>query len=119
MDLSELDFDSVGDILSSLSEEDVENLTKMASQMFASSKDNKEETKQENKSSFGFDGIPFDADSIARIFSIMNKLKNQPEDNRIKLLNTLRPMLSEPRRHKVDEAVQMLRIMTVLPSFFN
>lgn len=117
MDLSDLNFDAVSDILSTLSENDVENLTKMASQMFSSSDsgggEDKKGKSENEKNPFG--EMPFDMESMTKVFSLMNKLKNQPEDPRVKLLWALKPMLTEKRRHKVDEAVQMLKLMTILP----
>ncbi len=116
MDLSDLNFDAVSDILSTLSESDVENLKKMASQMFLSSDSYGEDKKEKSENEKSpFSEMPFDMESMTKVFSLMNKLKNQPEDPRIKLLWALKPMLTEKRRHRVDEAVQMLRLMTILP----
>ena len=128
MDFGNIDFDTVGDILSTLSDEDVENLSKMASQFFGTAeektKGEKNESKEQNgngsektgKEGFsGFQDMPFDTESMMRIFSLMNKLKNQPEDNRVRLLYALKPMLSPERRHKVDQAAQMIKIMSLLP----
>lgn len=120
MDFSDFNLDAVNDILSTLSQSDVENLSKMAAQMFASQnadsgQSKKEEGEEKAKGGFSFDDIPFDPDSMMKIFNLMNKLKKQPEDQRVKLLYALRPMLTERRRHKVDEAVQMMKIMAILP----
>ncbi|MBQ8503937.1 MAG: hypothetical protein IJ491_06660 [Clostridia bacterium] len=123
MDFSDFNFDCVNDILSTLSEKDVENLSEIASQFFSSQNAEKEqkdtagqqEQKKKSGNGFPFDDMPFDKESMMKIFNLMNKLKNQPEDQRVKLLYALRPMLTEKRRHKVDEAVQMLRIMAILP----
>lgn len=120
MDFSDFNLDAVNDILSTLSEEDVENLSKMASQIFSSQSTEKEEKQREEKtekasSNFNIGDMPFDPDSLMKIMSLLNKLKNQPEDQRVKLLYALRPMLTEKRRHKVDQAVQMMRIMAILP----
>ena len=123
MDLGDIDFSKVGEILSTLSEEDVENLSSMAAGIFgadASVGGDKKEKRNNDKgkgagTGFSFGEMPFDGESMAKIMRFMNKLKNQPEDQRIKLLNTLRPMLSEGRRGKVDEAVQILKIMSIIP----
>ena len=128
MDFGNIDLDAIGDILSTLSDEDVENLSKMATQLFGSDgektgdseengpkrKDSNGGEKKGRADSFGFQDMPFDTESMMRIFSLMNKLKNQPEDNRVRLLYALKPMLSPERRHKVDQAAQMIKIMSLL-----
>ena len=121
MDLGDIDLNKVNEMLSALSDEDVENLSTMAAEMFgsgASGDGNKKERHQSEKgqgNSFPFGDIPFDGESMAKIMRLLNKLRNQPEDQRIKLLNTLKPMLSQERRSKVDEAVQILKIMSIIP----
>ncbi len=119
MDLSDFNPDAISDILSTLSADDVENLSKIAEQFFSSESNSGSKAKEDNRNSsttgFGFDGFDFDADSIMKIMRLFNKLKNQPDDNRIRFLYALKPMLTPKRRHKIDEAVQMLRIMTILP----
>ena len=128
MEPGNIDFDAIGDILSTLSDEDVENLSKMASQFFGGGEEKTKDEKSEKRENSGkssdkkgkegfsgFQDMPFAAESMTKIFSLMNKLKNQPEDNRVRLLYALRPMLSPERRHKVDQAAQMIKIMSLLP----
>lgn len=55
------------------------------------------------------------ADELKTIMSIMGKMKNQGEDNRTRLLLSLKPHLSEPKREKVDTAVKILKIIEFLP----
>lgn len=114
MDLGDLNFDAVSDIISSLSDSDMENLSKMASQMFSSG-DKKDGGNQKDNSQSPFGDMPFDMESITKVMSLMKKLQNQPEDPRVKLLFALKPMLTKNRQHKVDQAVQMMRIMAILP----
>ncbi len=121
MDLGDIDLSKVSEMLSTLSEEDVENLSSMAAEMFGSdaftggNKNEKQNNDKRKGNSFSFGDMPFDGENIAKIMRLMNKLRNQPEDQRIKLLNTLKPMLSQERRSKVDEAVQILKIMSIIP----
>lgn len=115
MDFSSFDPESINSILSSLSPEDMERLSEMAENFFSA------EEKKENKSSHSGanngDFFSFDAESIAKVMSVMNKLKSQPDDSRIRLLYALRPVLTPVRQQRVDQAVQMLRIMSVLTLF--
>ncbi len=119
MELGDIDLSKVSEILSTLSDEDVEGLNTMAAEIFgarAGGTDKKEKQDAGRaQSGFSFGDMPFDGESIAKIMRLMNKLQNQPEDQRIKLLNTLKPMLSRERRDKVDEAVQILKIMAIIP----
>lgn len=103
--------DAIKDILSSLSPSDMESITKLASEFFSDTSEEKQEQKEQNSSS------PFniDMDTIMKIASVMNKLNSQPEDPRCRLLRDLKPMLSPQRRKKVDSAIQMLQIMSLLP----
>ncbi len=59
------------------------------------------------------DGLPFDPAMLMKFkdaFQIMNK-----DDPRIDLLLALKPNLSDPRQKKVDEAIRILRLLSLLP----
>lgn len=103
--------DAINDILSSLSPSDMENITRLASEFFSDTSKEKQEHKEQDASS------PFniDMDTVMKIASIMNKLGSRPEDPRCRLLRDLKPMLSTERRKKVDSAIQMLQMMSLLP----
>ena len=50
---------------------------------------------------------------IAKLAPMMQSF--QTEDNSTRLLHALRPMLSEARQKKLDEAVRLLQMMRMLP----
>lgn len=57
--------------------------------------------------------LPFDPSMLMKMqkaFSLMNR-----DDPRVTLLLALKPNLSNERRKKVDEAVQLLRLLNLLP----
>ncbi len=54
-------------------------------------------------------------DESAAIFKMLTALKNSGGDDRSRLLLALRPHLSEDRREKVDKAVKLLRLASVVP----
>ena len=54
-------------------------------------------------------------DELKMIMSIMGRMKNQGDDSRTRLLLSLKPHLSEPKREKVDTAVKILKIIEILP----
>jgi hypothetical protein len=65
-------------------------------------------TKQENGG-----GLPFDPAMIMKLksaFDLMNK-----DDPRVDLLLALKPNLSDLRQKKIDEAIQILRLLSLMP----
>ena len=105
--------ENINEILSSLSDEDMENLRAAAENLFSS------EEKTEKKESFGFGGMPDlsnllgNARLMSGISSIMGAMNKT--DSRTRLIEALKPLLSENRRRKADEAMQMMKLMDLLP----
>ncbi len=65
----------------------------------------------ENKESDALSSINLDT-----ILAIQKVLSNTKSDDRnIKFLNSLRPLLSEGRQEKVDQAIKIMRLLSVLP----
>ena len=55
-------------------------------------------------------------DMMQMMMKIMPLIKEfKKEDNTTRLLNALRPFLSEARRKKLDEAMKILQIMRLMP----
>ena len=116
MDLGSLNSDAIENIINSMSQKDIEDLTAMASQLFSggnssSSPNSKSDTRPEHNDSA--DGIDFD--TITKIASVLGRLSSQPKDPGCELLTALKPMLSPERRHKADEAIKMMRLISLLP----
>ena len=109
--------ENINDILSSLSDEDMENLRAAAENLFSS------EEKAEKKESFGFGGMPDlsnilgNARLMSGITSIMGAMNKT--DSRTRLIEALKPLLSENRRRKADEAMQMMKLFELLPMLTN
>ncbi len=121
MDLSNLNMDSIGSILSSLSDDDIDSLKSMAGSFFASANEqNTDENASEqapspkNEGSSDFD-FNLDFESIAKITSIMSKLSSKKKDPRSDLLLALRPLLSEDKQSKVDQATKIIQLLEILP----
>jgi len=93
--------------------ETMNRVKQMAESMLGGSEP-QEEKKQQN-----LFGDMSDADELKTIMSIMGKIKNKGEDDRTKLLLSLKPHLSEPKREKVDTAVKILKIIELLPLLRN
>lgn len=102
------DLGSIGNLLSSLSAEDMENLKGAAQTLFSSQEAPKKEAPPPPQSNMDFS-------SFAKIASIMSALSAPQSDPRCDLLKALRPMLSSSRQQKIDQAIKMLQLLTVLP----
>ena len=120
MDLGNINMEEVEKIMSSLSGEDMQMLQNMARDMF-SGQDEKNNSKEDNNppkdthNSMPFGDIPLDFETIKKISSIIQKLNSRMDDKRCEFLLSLKPLLSKPRQQKIDSAVQILRIMDILP----
>ncbi len=60
-------------------------------------------------------GGDIDPVQMGKIISIMSQLKNRADDSRLNLLLALKPLLSTPKREKVDTAIKLLKIIDLLP----
>ena len=68
----------------------------------------------ENSSSIpNFDGL--DINSLLKIKTIMSKL-NSSTDYRANLLLSLKPYLRDSKKQKIDQYIQILKLLTVLES---
>ena len=115
------DFD-LGSILNSLSPEDMENIKKAAASFMGNmeganetSREKAPESKKSNDTAgdiFSGLGMPdlSQLASLAPVFQAFNS-----HDERLDFINALKPLLSEERRHKADEAMKLVKLMSVLP----
>ena len=104
-----MNFDDIGSILSSLSEEEMGNLSDMAQQfMGGDGNGNNSETAADP-----FGGI--DPQMIAKLIELMPLLQSKGDDERTRLIAALKPLLSPHRRKKADEAIQLMRLLDILP----
>lgn len=110
-----MDFPDLGaleGILSSLSEQDVENLTQMASGIMGKKSEEEKNDKKQNGNDF-FSSLDFE--TIGKIMSLMEKMNHSSHSRECDLISALKPMLSEKRQKKADEAMSILRLMQILP----
>jgi len=101
--------DNITDILSNLSAQDIENLKETAAALFSGSK--QEET--QNKSGDLFGALGADTQMISKISDIMQIMNR--EDSRCDLIRALKPLLKPERQHRADEAIRLLKIISMLP----
>ncbi len=117
MDLGSLNMENIENILSSMSSEDMEMLSGMAQSLFSSmgQKEEKEEKSSPPKDSNPFSSFNIDFETLSRIMGIMEKLNRRPDDPRYNLLLSLKPMLSEKRQGRIDEALKIMSLLSFLP----
>ena len=106
--------DSINDIISSLTDEDIENLKAAAASMFSREDGGEEEKGADSDYSMpDFSSILGNAQMIAKLSSIMGAMNKK--DDRTRLIEALKPLLSEKRRKRADEAMQMMKLFDLLP----
>ena len=113
MDPPDFNFENIGDILGSLSQEDIERISGLAGQFMGGGKaDNADGGIGGDEGGF-FGGFNIDPDMLFRLMNIMQKLQSRQNDPRCNLIRALKPLLSPCRRHKADAAIEMLRLMSI------
>lgn len=109
--------DDIGEKLAELlnDPESLNRVRDMAENILGNTEKKQSEAQADDGTAFGFDNIDIDPSQMAKILSVMSRLKNARDDNRSKLLLALKPHLSEPRREKVDAAIKLLKLIDLLP----
>ncbi len=102
--------DSINDIISNLTEEDIEDLKGMAAEIFGSEKENEPPPEKDMPDLSDLLGS---AEMIGKITGIMNAMRK--EDDRVKFIGALKPLLSRGRRKRADDAIQLLKIIDIIP----
>lgn len=104
----------ISSLLSSLSPEDIEKLKATAQQFFGNdSEEKKPDTKKQelSRENQGFD-MPFDPKlitGVARLSKMMNE-----NDEKSAFIMALKPLLSETRKKRADDAVIMLKFFRII-----
>lgn len=60
--------------------------------------------------------LPFAPDQMASIMKIMSAFNSASDDARTRLLLALKPNLSEKRRERVDRAIKLMKLISVMPA---
>lgn len=102
--------EDISEIVNSLSGEDIDKLKMLANDIFAGEK------KEPPKGSEPPQSSGIDAESIQKISKVLSKMKNNPQSNtRVNFINSLKPLLSDKRKAKADEAIKMMNLFDMLP----
>ena len=116
----------IGDLLSSISPEDMERLKNVASSLMSQSGSEpssapKEQGAGGNRNAPNADVSSLFGGDMAKTLMTVATQMNKEDDN-TRFISALRPLLSEDRRKKADEAMKFLKLMEMLPllkGFFN
>lgn len=105
------------EILSSISDEDMAKIKSVAESLMGGNGQAEQNTQNHNNSNNTFSqggfSLPFDMGTMNKMMSLMGQMNK--EDHRTRLINDLKPLLSEERRQKADEAIKFLQLMEMLP----
>ncbi len=100
----------ISSLLSSLSAEDVEKLKETAKQFFGDpEKNNQAIAKPDDSEKFQ---LPFDPKLLSGVAGLSQMFNEN--DERCAFITALKPLLSEKRRQKADDAVMMLKFMRII-----
>ncbi len=112
------DFD-IGSLLNSLSPQDIENIKSVAADFLGNSKSPEKDTPKPQTTASLPDlstlsnlNMP-DLSQISALLPILNAFNSH--DSRIDFIEALKPLLSEGKRQKADEAMKLVRLMSVIP----
>lgn len=103
----EYSMDNIADLLGSLKESDLDALRETAQSLFGQTSPAQDVPPQTEPS-----GIS--PEMLARLGRVMHAMQ-QGDTGRSALIAALKPYLSAPRQRRADEAMQMLRLLDVLP----
>lgn len=106
--MSEPDLSS---ILSSLTPEDMAQLSEMAQQLFGGQASDPPPGPENSAPSFG--GV--DPELMGKLMKILPLLQQGGDSERARLIQALKPLLSQSRRQKADEALRLLRLIEMIP----
>ena len=100
----------ISSILSSLSPDDMAHLSDMAQQLFGT-QENAPPAPEHSAPPLG--GV--DPELMSKIMKILPLLQQGGDSERARLIQALKPLLSQSRRQKADEALRLLRLIEVIP----
>lgn len=108
--------DSIRELLESVSPEDLERLKSVAQNLMQDSGggSQKQEAHQKDGSNASAGLSAMLGDDMAKTLAAVAGRMHE-EDDRTRFLQALRPLLSEERQKKADEAMRFLRLMDMLP----
>lgn len=112
--------ENIGDLLSSISPEDMEKLKGVAASLMNSPEPASEKPQNVPQNSQSTPDLGAllqllggNSDELGKLTSVIGAMSQN--DERTEFIRALKPLLSEDRRQKADEALKFLRLMDILP----
>ncbi len=110
--------ENLNDIIASLTPDDIQSLKETAQAIFGNdfnSEKNADNSQKETNPFFSSNSFSsFNPDMISNIGKIMS-LMNSDSGKRCRLIEALKPNLSRERQKKADEAMQILKLLEIMP----
>lgn len=109
--------DNINDIISSLSDDDIEMLKGVASSILGDGNANEKKSAESDKKSVLPNGLNLsqsDLNMMLKAKTIIDKMNNTSSKD-ADLILALKPHLSEESRAKADKAIRILKLFDILP----
>lgn len=109
--------DNINDIISSLSDDDIEMLKGVASSILGDGNANEQKSADSDKKSVLPNGLNLsqsDLNMMLKAKTIIDKMNNTSSKD-ADLILALKPHLSEESRAKADKAIRILKLFDILP----
>lgn len=109
--------DNINDIISSLSDDDIEMLKGVASSILGDGNANEQKSVESDKKSVLPNGLNLsqsDLNMMLKAKTIIDKMNNTSSKD-ADLILALKPHLSEESRAKADKAIRILKLFDILP----
>lgn len=112
----DLDFSQISEMLGNMSEDELQNLQDAAQSLFSSfgGEEPYGETRHQQAGFGGDFGAMFTPELLGKLSQIMQRMNGR--DPRTDLILALKPHLSRRRQHRAEQAVQMMKMMELMPT---
>lgn len=104
----------ISQILSSLSADDMKNLQDLAASVLSGADNGSGSTSAPPPTEQSLPG-GIDLNMLGNMASVMSAFTAPSNDPRCQLIMSLKPLLSEDRRKRADEAVKIIKLIDMLP----
>lgn len=110
-----VDNGNLSDAISNISPEMIQNFSKILSNQETSKESSSQGDNQraENSNNNGFDLSNLDINTVIKMSSAINKMKDSKNDPRANLLNSLKPYLRDSKKGQLDNYMNLLNVAKI------
>lgn len=110
-----VDNGNLSDAISNISPEMIQNFSKILSNQETSKESSSQGDNQraENSNNNGFDFSNLDINTVMKMSSAINKMKDSKNDPRANLLNSLKPYLRDSKKGQLDNYMNLLNVAKI------